>query len=243
MSVVKPKFLFAVLLSLVLFSCKEEEDPFYFANKGVIHGRVYVQDNVENPKDTKVILKGANFAETFITNETGEFRFENVPTSNCELEFVRENFGLIKTYNIRQSGIDTIRIADPNTTTLYKIPQYEPPQIFAIDVALYADGVLSIDIQASSDEYGKARVFLGTTPEVSYLKYTETELFNFGPGTVRVLPYDYLDFRKRWPGATKLYVVIYSDGGGMFFDPLKDRWIFSAMNVEKATSVYEIPLP
>ena len=235
----KAKALFFVVFSL-LCGCKDDNESFYFANEGVITGTVYLDDSSLDLAGTTVVLKGSTFAESTTTNQLGQFRFRNVPTSNYEVHFEREGFGEIKVFNIKQSGLDTVSVNGPNV--MFRMPTYAAPVIRAIDVTEFPNGETLIEVFGQTDIFGRARVFIGTTPEVSYLNYDYTDPFQYMPGSGRLFAFSSFNFERVWPGIDKVYTVIYSDGGGAYFDPLLGRWVFSALNKEKASEVKVIQL-
>src|SRR5687767_9904799 len=109
-----------ILFLLVIFlSCTEENEPFFFSSKGVIKGTVHLDDPFEEPGGTQVLLKGANISQTAITNVTGQYRFENLPTSTYEVHLTRPGFAPLKIFNIKQSGSDTITVYSGNVTAFY----------------------------------------------------------------------------------------------------------------------------
>jgi hypothetical protein len=233
------------LLVFTLFGCKDEDEPFSFGDKGVVHGIVYLSGVQQDLSGSEVHLIGHDYHQTFTTGSDGGFRFESVPTSNYHVEIFHEGFGELKIFNIDQSGLDTMLVYMNGTfaPTLYKKTDFQPPEIASLTAAYLSNGALNIDVLLHSTVTGRVRVFLGTTPDVSPDNYLFTEAGWFYPEWMEVWPYSYVDFDKFYPGVDQLYAVVYPDGGGAYFDPEKGKYVFSALNIDRPSEKKSLQLP
>jgi hypothetical protein len=217
------------------FSCNRDSDPFSFSNAGVIKGRVFLSDNVFDASGTTVKIRGGSFNQTTVTEPDGRYQFQNVPTSNYEIEFTNEGYGEIRIFNIIQSGVDTLTVTNPYSNTalmLYRIPETEAPVLEGFDADSYQGLHLVLRIAVTGTDYGGARMFISDKENVSSENYLYSTYFDYPPGQYQFLRYlSY--FLQDYPSAEKIYIKIYPDGGGYYFDYRVDRWAYSGINKDK----------
>jgi hypothetical protein len=215
------------------FSCEEEPETTYLDERGVVQGVVSEEGATDPMVGATVKLRGLHYNQSQPTTSFGAYKFEKVHTSNYELEVTKEGYGKQVVVNIAQSGSDTLN----HFVTLHKIPDYNPLTISDPVVEFYGSYIYQAKFYGTAERSGKFRAFFATSNDVSNRVYQWTYHFTHAEGQFNFTTY-FPDLRKNDPNE-KLFMKIYSDGGGQYYDFIKDEWVYSALNVDKASKVFE----
>lgn len=234
------KSFFIVLFSLsILFSCKNEE-IFYFNNKGVIEGTIFLPDEYEKHDGISVTLSSLNYKKSVTTDLQGTFKFENLRTSTYQINFFKEGYGEMNVYNLKQGGIDTFKVKNPYTTsplTLFRIPHESPNPIN--DYYFTGDENQTLLILVDYININRSlRLFFHSNADVNNENFSYSAFIR--EDNVGVL---LSELKSNMPAATKVYFKAYSDGGGGYFDPRQDKWMYTAVNPKLSSEVFSIDLP
>jgi hypothetical protein len=239
-------FRFYLLLFLILLSCEGAEGPPGPALRGNLIGMFsLVFDQFGKPMTDKsgieALVEGTTPEKKAITDASGRFIIEDLPTGTYNLIFSKPGFQTVKIFSLQFVGgemplyYSAPVLSELSTTSITSFAA-EVTDENNTNPAKYTMVKFSYTITPASTQDNPRNLiaFMHTSPDVSGSMYTHQINLTNGASIIRF---------DKWASGTKLYAIAYVApvSCNSYYDPSQGKYINSCLGTSSPVIEFTVP--
>jgi len=234
-----------LILLILLSNCKKDEITLRL--KGTIKGSVETSDEFGNrTNDLANILIQLDGSEliTFLTDSSGEYEINNIPTGTYNLIVSKEGYG-----DIQLQGMQIVGGDEPIyfSTSIAKKPStiIEDLSLEVVNDSVVMKGIVwhNYSVNVSTGKIPQIRYFMHQDENPSVTNYLITEEIDFtGESGTQLTMRLYLN-KRIFPSGSKMYIVTYGSNRrrSFYYDILSNKLIYPDLG--KASNIASVTIP